>query len=120
MKRNTRNIPIKIFLATASDAKDLLEIAKKEIKAINDIYPRLNIKILDWGNSVVSSMGNPETEILKQMPIQETDFFIQIFRFKYGEPTGNLNPATKRAFQSGMEEEFFYAYEYWKKIRSYK
>lgn len=115
MKRNTGNIPIKIFLATASDAKDLLEIAKKEIKAINDIYPRLNIKILDWGNSAVSSMGNPETEILKQMPIQETDFFIQIFRFKYGEPTGNLNPATKRAFQSGMEEEFFYAYEYWKK-----
>lgn len=110
----TKSTTIKVFLASASDAKDLLEIAKKEIKMLDDIYPKLSIKAYDWMATAIPAMGNPETEILKQMPIEQADLFIEIFRFKYGEPTNNNNPKTQKPFQSGMEEEFFYAYEFWK------
>ncbi len=40
--------------------------------------------------------------------------FIEVFRYSYGSPTKNINPETGKEYQSGMEEEFYTAYAYWK------
>lgn len=107
---------INIFFASASDAKELLEIAKNEIASINNMMQgKVHYNVLDWGSCTVSSMGNPEGEILKQIPIDEANYFVEVFRFKYGTPTGNINPNTMQPYNSGMEEEFFKAYDVWKK-----
>lgn len=109
---------INIFFASASDAEELLEIAKGEIEVINNMmHGTVHYNILDWKKCTVSSMGNPEDEILKQMPISESNYFVGVYRFKYGSPTGNKNPDTGRLYKSGMEEEFFKAYGLWKKYK---
>ena len=107
---------INIFFASTSDAEELLEEAKKEIEIINNImHGTIHYNILDWKKCTVSSMGNPEEELLKQMPINESNYFVGVYRFKYGSPTGNKNPDTGKPYRSGMEEEFFKAYSLWKK-----
>lgn len=106
---------INIFFASASDAAELLEIAKKEIDIINSAMGEtIHYKILEWKGSAMASMGVPETEILKQMPVEKSDYFVGVFRFKYGQPTGNKNEKTGKPYGSGMEEEFLKAYEAWK------
>lgn len=109
---------INIFFASASDAGELLELAKKEIESINSIMSGIAYyNILDWKKCTVSTMGNPEEEILAQMPIDEANYFVGVFRFRYGEPTGNINAITGKPYKSGMEEEFFRAYQLWKEFK---
>lgn len=109
---------INVFFASASDAGELLQIAKKEVDAINSVVGgTVHYNILDWKKCTVSSMGNPEEEILKQMPIDESNYFVGVFRFKYGEPTGTVNPDTGKPYKSGMEEEFFRAYRLWQQYK---
>ncbi len=107
---------INIFFAYASDSNELLSIAKKEIEIINRaIGGDIQFNIQEWKTNTISKMGNPEEKILEQMPIDQSNYFIGLFRFKYGKPTGHTNPDTGKLYQSGMEEEFFTAYRLWEK-----
>ena len=107
-----------IFFAYTDDSNDLINIAKREIDIINRATEgKIQIRIQDWKTNTISAMGNPETKILEQMPINASNFFVGLFRFKYGTPTGNKNPDTGIPYQSGMEEEFFTAYRLWIKHR---
>lgn len=106
---------IHIFLAFTEDATSLRDIASHEIELINNWFSTkipLNLKLHDWKHVGVSSMGNPEKNILDQMPIEESNIFIAVFRFNYGKPTGNTDPETGNKYKSGMEEEFYTAYRY--------
>lgn len=108
---------IHIFFAFAEDALPLLEIAKHEIELINHWFSTkipLNLTLHDWKHTGVANMGNPEQKVLERMPIDKSDIFMAVFRFNYGKPTGNKHPVTGVEYKSGMEEEFYTAYEYWK------
>ena len=106
---------INIFFAYASDSEDLLAAAQKEIKIINrSIRQGVQFRIKEWKSDTIAEMGNPEQCILEQMPIDECNYFIWVFRFIYGQPTGNKDPETGEEYGSGMEEEFFTAYHHWK------
>lgn len=105
---------VNIFFASASDSRELLTIAHDEINTIKRIIPSdIQLVLKDWKNCTVSAMGNPEEEILKQMPLDSFNYFVGVFRFKYGEPTGHINPKTNTPFKSGLEEEFIKAYRLW-------
>lgn len=107
---------INIFFAYADDSDELLGIAKRELEIINrSLNGKAEFRIKEWITGTISSMGNPEENILEQMPIEHSNYFVSLFRFKYGSPTGNTNPDTGKAYRSGMEEEFFVAYRLWKK-----
>lgn len=106
---------VNIFFAYTSDSQDLLQIAKQELEVLNRTNSIFHFNFLEWKHNTVSEMGNPEKTILKQMPVDASNFFIGLFRFKYGTPTGNKNPDTGMPYKSGMEEEFFTAYRLWKK-----
>lgn len=107
---------VNIFFAYTDDSNDLINIAKKEVDIINrSTEGKIQIRIQEWKTDTISAMGNPEAKILEQMPITASNFFIGLFRFKYGSPSGNTNPDTGKPYQSGMEEEFFTAYRLWTK-----
>lgn len=109
---------VNIFLAYTDDSSELISIAKKEVDVINrSTEGKIQIRIQEWKTDTISAMGNPETKILEQMPITASNFFIGLFRFKYGTPSGNVNPDTGKTYQSGMEEEFFTAYRLWTKYK---
>lgn len=112
---------INIFFAYASDSDELLSIAKREIEIINrSIRQGFQFRIKEWKSGTIAEMGNPEQNVLKQMPIDECDYFVWVFRFKYGKPTGNKDPETGKEYRSGMEEEFFTAYRAWKAHKEIK
>lgn len=107
---------IHIFFAFTEDALPLLNIANHEIDLINNWFSTkipINLKLHDWKHTGVSNMGNPEKRVLERMPIEDANIFIAVFRFNYGNPTGNMNPQTGEKYKSGMEEEFYTAYRYW-------
>jgi len=109
---------IHIFFAFTEDAISLLNIANHEIELINNWFSTkipINLKLHDWKHTGVSNMGNPEKNVLSQMPIEDSNIFIAVFRFNYGKPTGNTDPLTGNQYKSGMEEEFYTAYRYWQK-----
>lgn len=111
---------IHIMLAFARDSVPLSEIAKHEIKLLNNtfssIFP-ISLETHDWVQNGVSGMGNPEKQVLSTIPLENCDIFVGIFRFDYGNPTGNINPGTGQPYKSGMEEEFDVAYRYWKNAK---
>lgn len=112
---------INVFFAYASDSYDLLAAAKREIDIINqsnngDFY----FSIREWKSCTVGGLGNPEQCILEQMPIKDCEYFVWVFRFKFGRPTGNKDPITGQEYRSGMEEEFYTAYRYWKEYKNIK
>ena len=105
---------VNIFFASASDSRELLTIAHDEINTIKRIIPSdIQLVLKDWKNCTVSAMGNPEEEILKQMPLDSFNYFVGVFRCKDGEPAGHINPKTNTPFRSGLEEEFIKAYRLW-------
>ena len=107
---------IHIFFAYTEDASSLQSIAHHEIELINSWFSTkvpIHLKLRDWKHNCVSNMGNPEKSVLTQMPIAESDIFVAVFRFNYGTPTGNCNPKTGIPYKSGMEEEFYTAYNCW-------
>lgn len=112
---------INIFFAYASDSNDLLSVAKREVEIINQsIRQDIQFRIKEWKSGTTAEAGNPEQRILEQMPIEECNYFVWVFRFKFGQPTGNTDPVTGKEYRSGMEEEFFTAYHYWEKHRNIK
>ena len=93
----------------------MLKIAKREVEIINLAFHGIAQCIIhEWKSGTVSRMGNPEEQILKQMPIEHSNCFISVFRFRYGSPSGNIDPAPGQKYKSGMEEEFLTAYRSWK------
>ncbi len=109
---------INIFFAYTDDSNELITSAKNEIEIINrSIKEKFLIRIKEWKTDTISEMGNPEEKILKQIPINESNLFIGLFRFKYGSPSGNTNPDTGKSYNSAMEEEFFTAYRLWTKYK---
>lgn len=112
---------IHIFFAFTEDAIPLSRIAHHEIDLINNWFSTkipISLKLHDWKHRGVSNMGNPEKNVLEQMPIEDSNIFVAVFRFNYGNPTGNINPTTGQVYKSGMEEEFYTAYEYWKEHKT--
>jgi len=107
------------MLASTEDASQLLAIAKKELDVINDVLRgTISIKAFDWKKSAVSGMGNAQENIFEQANIEEADYFVSIFRFNYGKPTGNKYPDSELRYNSGMEEEFYKAYHLWELYKS--
>lgn len=107
---------IHIFIASASDSVELVEIARREIEIINNVFSTkipISLKVHNWKNVACSGMGNPENRVLEQMSITDSNIFVEIFRFRFGSPTGNINADTGVAYKSGMEEEFDIAYKCW-------
>lgn len=107
---------INIFLAAASDSNDLVQIVNEEVEHINRmLLARRNLSIkIDYWQNVPAAMGNAESRILAELDLSQYDLFLEIFRFYYGKPTGNINPDTCAPYKSGMEEEFYSAYRKWK------
>lgn len=109
---------INIFFAYTDDSSELLQIAKNEVEIINNsIQGNMQLNFKEWKKNTISTMGNPETKILEQLPMNENNYVVFSFRFRYGKPTGNINPDTGIPYQSGMEEEFFIAYRLWMKYK---
>lgn len=109
-----RDKVIDVFFASTSESEELVEMLKKELKQINiaiGVKRKIIFREQDWKMCAIPGEGNPEQKIREQFPASEMCIFVGVFRFRFGIPTGNINPDTKKAFESGMEEEFFYAYK---------
>jgi hypothetical protein len=112
---------ITLFLAYCSDSEDLKEIVFQVINEINDYisgFYHTMITVKEWKHSTYAGMGNAEQQILAQMPPDRCNIFVGIVRYRFGSPTGNINPDTGEIYLSGMEEEFCCAYRTWEKNRT--
>ena len=109
---------IDVFFAFTRESEDLVNIARKELEYINNavgVKRKIVFRAHDWITCSVSGEGNPEGQIMKQFPAESFSIFVGIFRFNFGKPTKNLIPGTDKMFESGMEEEFYYAWKCKKK-----
>lgn len=105
---------IDVFFAFTRESEDLVNIARKELEYINNavgVKRKIVFRAHDWITCSVSGEGNPEGQIMKQFPAESFSIFVGIFRFNFGKPTKNLIPGTDKMFESGMEEEFYYAWK---------
>lgn len=109
-----RDKVIDVFFASTNESEELVQVLKEELKQINiaiGIKRKIMFREQEWKMCAIPGAGNPEQKIREQFPASEMCIFVGVFRFQFGMPTGNINPDTQKAFESGVEEEFFYAYK---------
>jgi hypothetical protein len=108
---------LRLFLASPSDVKDERARVERVVNELNqpggfaEQYG-VQIHLLRW-EEAVSGMGNAESVLLEQMPVEQWDIFVGVLWTRVGSPTGNVDPHTGSPFESGTEEEFVRAYRAW-------
>jgi hypothetical protein len=101
---------IQIFLASPQDVS---HDRAKAIEIIDEVdrtiasNKGLHLKAITW-QDVAPSLGRPEQVILDQISMNEIHIFVGIMWKSFGSPTG-------KNFESGTEEEFYVAYDEWKR-----
>lgn len=101
---------ISVVLAHTNDSQDLVKCVEEEIDFLNNaIGLETRITLRKWEN-VPAGAGNVEKKVLKKIDIDDTDFFIEIFRYTFGNPTG-MPDETGKPYESGMLQEFDIAYK---------
>lgn len=107
----------KIFIAAPSDVKVEFGIAQKVISILNAVYGNiLNIRFeMDRGKNASPCIGNPQEKILQQYKMTDYDYFIGILHTRFGSPTNSINKNNGSEFQSGTQQEFYDAYDSFKK-----
>lgn len=96
----------KLFLASPGDTSDQRVAAKEVIEEINTVFGRkeeFTIQLLNWEDSVYSSVGQDGQDVINRQIGEDYDIFVGIMWKKFGSPT--------KRFGSGTEEEFNIAYE---------
>lgn len=108
---------IRVFVACPKDVANAKKIIKQVCDDINqdfrDSYA-IQLLMLEHETSVVPEFG-PRPQALINQQIGEYDVFIGVLGKRFGTPSGGINPATGHRYESGTEEEFYIAYERWKK-----
>lgn len=111
---------IQVFVACPGDMAKAKKRVKLVCDEINQNPPRrcgVRLLMKDWeASTVLEFSSRPQKMILAQ--ISDYDVFIGILGNRFGTPTGAINPHTGQQFQSGTEEEFYDAYNKWRKTRS--
>lgn len=113
---------IRIFLASPADLTAergrLLDVVA-ELNRTGNVADHLGLtlEVIDWQSQVAPFAGRPESVILQQLPARTWDIFIGVLWYRFGTPTGAVNPQTGEPFASGTEEEFSLAYNLWKQTQ---
>jgi hypothetical protein len=108
---------IQVFVASPGDMVEAKETVKLVCDEINqDFQDMYRVRFLkkDWETSIVSEFS-PRVQDMVFARIGDYDVFIGVLGNRFGTPTGVINPDTGREYQSGTEEEFYQAYNRWKK-----
>lgn len=98
---------IRIFVASPSDLKDERERLPKVVEELNRLIGQeknIVLELVSWETHVAPDMGRAQTIINHQ--VGPYDIFIGMMWKRFGTPTGTAN--------SGTQEEFDTAFEYWK------
>lgn len=106
---------LRIFAASPSDVaseRAKLETVVDSLKPMAD-YLGLTLEVVDW-RTVVPDAGRPQQVIFDQLKPTTWDIFIGVLWHRFGTPPGATDKIGKE-FLSGTEEEFYTAYELWKK-----
>ncbi len=99
-----------IAFAYAKDStKELLPVVEQTVKDLNAVFADVaEIELRTWADAT-PARGIGEAQVLKQMNFLEIDYFVEVFRWLFGEPTGMKDP-NGVPYRSGMEQEFDIAY----------
>lgn len=100
----------KLFLASPSDVVEERAIVKNIIDEFNSIYSdRLNamIELCSWEKSSYPSCGADAQEVINSQIGDNYDIFLGILWTRFGSKT--------QKYESGTEEEFYRAYERFKR-----
>src|ERR1044071_3057644 len=106
MTQNNSFQKIRILVASPSDVSSERARIASVIEALNrglaDHFG-LILEMKDW-YGVVPDMGRAQEIILKDIPVDSWDIFIGLLWWRFGTPTGGINPSTKEGYLSGTEE----------------
>ena len=100
----------KLFLASPNDVVEERAIVKNIIDEFNDIYSdRLNalVELRSWERSSYPSCGTDAQEVINSQIGDNYDIFLGILWTRFGSKT--------QRYESGTEEEFYRAYERFKR-----
>ncbi len=105
---------IKCFIASPSDTMEERKVCDEVLSSINhelgDHY-QFRIESVKWEDDAVPAIGKDSQDVINsQLRPGEHEFFIGIFKHKFGSPTSRS--------LSGTEEEFIQALEQYKKTNT--
>ena len=111
---------LRIFVASPGDVaaeRQRVHLVADELNRTGNLADSLGItlEVLDWSTHVTPFMGRPQKVVLDQLPVKNWDIFIGILWLRFGTASAAKNPKTGKEFDSGTEEEFTLAYDFWKK-----
>lgn len=103
---------IRIFLASPSDVGTERDIVQDNLNKIEDTITRrrdTSLRLFRWEDDTYPKFhqDGPQGAIYDQLSIEDCDVFVCIFWNRFGSPTKNA--------KSGTEDEFWKAFESWKK-----
>jgi hypothetical protein len=104
---------LRVFVASPGDLVTEREVLAEVVSELNEtLGAHLGLELeLKGSSQVVPNVGRPQRKILDEIPAETWDIFLGMVWSRFGTPSGETNPSTGRAYESGTEEEFHVARE---------
>lgn len=108
----TEVIEIQVFVSCPTDVNEEKKKVEEECEHINRIIQQsssvpIRLSVLEFGQIVGICGKNPQRQIDKLF--SSYDIYLGILGSRFGTPPGDSNPETGKKFESGTEQEFYYA-----------
>ncbi len=97
---------VKVFVGSPGDAKDERQAVKAVAERVErTLGGRLDIDVFLWEEHVAPHLDRQQAVVFRDIPFEEMDLFVFVFRSRLGTPTGACDRATGEEFESGTLEE---------------
>lgn len=108
---------IQVFVSCPGDVEQEKQVVKDVCESLNESLLQgggtIQFKVREW-RAIIGHYG-PRSQSIINETITNYDIYLGILWNRFGTPPGAVNPETGESFQSGTEEEFYLAFNHWKK-----